>query len=293
MEGPSEPKTQESSVLSLQSSVLSQNGELATIHLAAGSHNYADRTGVGDPVEDTQPSLRIALAVVGGIIIVILVVLIVVLFGAGGGLTAAVTEVTGVPTTTTTAAVATTTSTAAATTTTTTAPTTTTTSTSTTAPSTTSTFGATVDPSGFDTATKAGVASGDPGVGLTDVRVGDHSTFARIVFDFEGEGIPEYVVGYTEGPGFTGSGGGDPVFPAGSFYLVVRITPGLTYDVDDRSPIYLGPSAFDPALDPIAEIAFVDDFEADMVWVIGLDSESGFQVSIRTEPPRLVIDIAK
>jgi hypothetical protein len=160
-------------------------------------------------------------------------------------------------------------------------------------PSGPTTTGAAFEPSDFDTATKTAVASGDPGVGLTDVRVGDHSTFARIVFDFEGEGTPGYSAGYEEGPGFTGSGGGDPVFPAGSFYLVVRVNPGLTYDVDDLSPIYLGPTAFDPALDPITEIAFVDDFEADMVWVIGLGVDNGFQVSTRLEPARLVIDIAK
>ena len=240
-------------------------------------------------MEDTHPRLRIALAVVGVIIIVILLVLIIVLFGAGGGQTAAITDTTAVATTTTAKTVATTTSTtAAAATTTTTAPATTTTST--TVPSPTTTEGA-VDPLDYDIATKTAAASGDPGVGLTDVRVGDHSTFARIVFDFEGEGTPAYVVGYEDGPGFTS--GGDPVFSAGAFYLMVRITPGLTYDVDDLSPIYLGPTSFDPALDPIAEIAFVDDFEADMVWVIGLDAENGFQVSTRLEPPRLVIDIAK
>jgi len=247
-------------------------------------------------VDDTHPNLRIALAVVGAIIIVILVVLIIVLFSAGDGQTAAVTDTTTVLTTTTTTTDVATTTTIAATTTTTAAPSTTTTSTtttSTTAPTTSTTVGGPLDPSDFDTATKTATASGDPGVGLTDVRVGDHSSFARIVFDFEGDGTPAYIVGYEEGPAFAGSSGGEPVSPAGDFYLVVRVTPGLTYNADDLSPIYLGPVSFDPGLDPLAEIAFVDDFEADMVWVIGLNAENGFEVSTRLEPPRLVIDIAK
>ena len=246
-------------------------------------------------MDDTHPNLRIALAVVGAIIIAIVVLLIIVLFSAGDGQTAAVTDTTTVPATTTTTEGATTT-TIEATTTTTAAPSTTTTSTtttSTTAPTTSTTTGGPIDPSGFDTATKTATASGVPGVGLTDVRIGDHAAFARIVFDFEGDGTPAYIVGYEEGPGFTGSGGGEPVSPAGAFYLVVRVTPSLTYNADDLSPTYLGPVSFDPGLDPIAEVAFVDDFEADMVWVIGLNAENGFEVSTRLEPPRLVIDIAK
>ncbi len=247
-------------------------------------------------MDDTHPNLRIALVVVGAIIIVILVVLIIVLFSAGDGQTAAVTDTTTVLTTTTATTDAATTITATATTTTTAAPSTTTTSTtttSTTAPTTLTTVGGPLDPSDFDTDTKTATASGDPGVGLIDVRVGDHSAFARIVFDFEGDGTPAYTVGYEEGPTFTGSGRGEQVSPAGDFYLVVRVTPGLTYNADDLSPMYLGPVSFDPGLDPIAEVAFVDDFEADMVWVIGLHTENGFQVSTRLEPPRLVIDIAK
>ncbi|MEE9581544.1 MAG: hypothetical protein V3W36_01275, partial [Acidimicrobiia bacterium] len=99
-------------------------------------------------------------------------------------------------------------------------------------------------------------------------------------------------VGYESGPTFTGSGGGDPVAPDGAAFLVVRIVPGLTYDVDDFSPTYLGPTSFDPELGSIVEIVFVDDFEADMYWVIGLTGEQGFQVSTRIDPQRVVIDIA-
>jgi hypothetical protein len=242
-------------------------------------------------VDDAHPNLRIALGVVGALIIVILAALIIVLFSAGGGQTAAITDTTAVPTTTTTTAATTTTTTTAATTTTTAAPSTTTTST--TVASTSTTTAGPLDPSEFDTTTKAAEVYGDPGVGLTDVRVGDHATFARIVFDFAGDGTPGYVVGYEEGPGFTGFRRGERVSPAGSFFLVVRVTPGLTYNPDDLTPIYLGPLSFDPGLDPIAEIAFVDDFDEDMVWVIGLQAESGFQVTTRLEPPRLVIDIAK
>ena len=249
-------------------------------------------------MDDTNPRLRIALAVVGGLIIAVVLTLIVLLFTAGDGQVAAITNITPSSAPTTTAPATTTATTIPATTTTveattTTPPSTTTTAvtTTTTVPSSTTTEG-TADPSEFDTDTKTAESTGNPGSALTAVRTGDHTTFTRIVFDFDGNGTPMYQVGYESGPTFTGSGGGDPVTPDGAAFLVVRIVPGLTYDVDDLSPTYLGPTSFDPELGSIVEISFVDDFEAEMVWVIGLTEEEGFQVSTRLDPQRLVIDIA-
>jgi len=242
-------------------------------------------------VNDSNPRLRIALVVVGGLIIAIVLTLIVLLFTAGDGQSAAITDVPAASTTTTTIA-ATTTTVEATTTTTAPASTTTTavTTTTTTIPSSTTTEGP-ADPSGFDTDTKTAKSTGEPGSALTGVRTGDHTTFTRVVFDFKGDGTPRYEVGYESGPTFNGSGG-DPIAPDGAAFLVVRIVPGLTYDVDDFSPTYLGPTSFDPGLGAIVEIVFVNDFEADMYWVIGLTGERGFQVSTRVEPQRVVIDIA-
>ena len=235
-------------------------------------------------MDDSNPRLRIALVVVGGLIIAIVVTLIFLLFTAGDGQSAAITNITASSATTTTIEATTTTTTAPPST------TTTAVTTTTTVPSSTTTE-VTADPSEFDTDTKTAESTGDPGSALTAVRTGDHTTFSRIVFDFDGDGTPMYEVGYESGPTFTGSGGGDPVAPNGAAFLVVRIVPGLTYDVDDFSPTYLGPTSFDPGLGSIVEISFVDDFEADMIWVIGLTGEEGFRVSTRIDPQRLVIDI--
>lgn len=259
----------------------------------------------------SNPRLRIALVVVGGLIIAVVVTLIVLLFTAGDGQIAAITNITPSSVPTTTAPATTTEATKAKDA----PPSTTTTeaatgkdktpdtatettkgkdappSTTTTAVTTTTTEGPT-DPSGFDTDTKTAESTGDPGSALTAVRTGGHTTFTRIVFDFDGDGTPMYEVGYESGPTFAGFPGGDAVAPDGAAFLVVRIIPGLTYDVDDFSPTYLGPTSFDPELGSIVEIVFVDDFEADMIWVIGLTGEQGFQVSTRLDPQRLVIDIA-
>ena len=241
-------------------------------------------------MDDANSGLRIALGVIGGVIIALVLVLVALMFTAGGGQDAFITDTTGTTATATTTAATTTTTAAAPTT---TAPPVTTSSSAATTTTTTpaATTSSTVLTFAGDTSTKTAASTGTPGSALTDIRTGDHTVFTRVVFDFEGEGTPAYEVGYEPGPTFIGSGGGDPKSPAGAAFLVVRIFPGLTYDVDDFSQTYLGPTEFDPGLGPIVEIAFVDEFEADMMWVIGLTGERRFDVSTRVDPQRLVIDI--
>lgn len=218
------------------------------------------------------------LAVLGGLIAGLVLVLLVVLLTSDDGTGVAVSTTLPQPTTT----VAPTTSTTTPATSSTAPPTTQ-------APSTTTTTGA---PLGWGTETQQNLTpSGSPGPYLTDVRVGDHTTFTRVVFDFTGDGVPIWTVGYESGPGFSGSGGGDPVTVDGAAFLVVHVSPGLTHDIDTFAPVYVGPTSFAPGLGPITEIAFVDDFEADMMWVIGLDGVHGFTVDTLSGPVRLVVDI--
>ena len=228
---------------------------------------------------DNQRLINI-LAVLGGVIFALIVVVVFIWLSDDddGG---AVTTVTTSATTTTTAAVTTTTTTA----TTTTAEATTTT----TAASTTTTI-----PFDGDTTTKTNeTVSGNPGPNLTDVRVGDHPEdgFVRVVFDLTGEGQPWYIVGYETPPFFATSG--DEVDVEGTAFLAVHISPARRHDIDTFDLVYLGPEEFDPGFEPIVEIQFIDDFEATMQWVIGLDAERPFTVAVLQDPLRLVIDIAK
>jgi len=226
----------------------------------------------------TDRTRTIILATLGGIIAGLVIVLLVVVFTAGDDDPVANTTI-GSTTSTTTAP-----------------PTTVVTPTTvTTPPSSTTTHQTTTTtlaPPGWGTSTQTNtVLSGSPGPNLTDVRVGDHATFTRVVFDFTGDGVPLFSVGYSAGPTFSGSGGGDAVSVDGNAHLTVNIYPAITYDIDTYVATYTGPNAFDPGLGPIAEIAFVDDFEADMLWVIGLTDQKGFEVTTLTGPVRLVIDI--
>ena len=165
------------------------------------------------------------------------------------------------------------------------APTTVATTTTTLAPTTTVFIG------GIETVTNL-EPEGTPGPNLTEVRVGDQDGFVRVVFDFTGTGTPIYEVGYADPP-FAGGGSGAEVPVLGSAFLKVQVMPGIRFDMDSGTLVYLGDTMIDPGLDPIVEIQFIDDFEANMVWVIGLTSERPFTVDVLQDPLRLVIDIAK
>lgn len=176
-------------------------------------------------------------------------------------------------------ATTTTTPTSVAVTTTTIAPTTTTAATTT-----------TVFVGGIETVSNLEI-TGNPGPQLTAVRVGDHDGFVRIVFDLSGEGTPLYIVGYEDPPFLATSGDAVPV--DGAAFLVVHLSPARRHDIDTGTPTYTGDLVLDPDLGPVQQIVFIDDFEASMTWVIGLDGERAFTVLVLQDPLRLVVDVAK
>ena len=113
------------------------------------------------------------------------------------------------------------------------------------------------------------------------------------MFDFLGtDGIPAYNVEYQTLPFYNTAG--DPVAVAGTAYLAVRLFPASRVDlsVDPYVIVYDGPERITVDTGSVAEIVFVDDFEAVMVWAIGLDGRRAFNVGTLTNPPRIYIDIA-
>lgn len=217
------------------------------------------------------------LAVIGGVIFALLVVVVFIWLSGDDDGGSPVTTVTTSPATTTTGA---TTTTAAVTT--------------TTEPASTTTVAPTTTTIAFegDTSTKTNdTITGNPGPNLTDLRVGQHPGFVRVVFDLTGDGQPLYIVGYQDPPFMEVSD--DEVEVDGNAFIYVNISPALTHDIDTFEPTYTGDEELRPGFDPIVEIQFIGDFEAVMEWVIGLDSERPFTVEILQDPLRLVIDIAK
>lgn len=143
---------------------------------------------------------------------------------------------------------------------------------------------------GIETVTNPAI-SGTPGPNLTDVRVGDHDGYVRIVFDLTGNGTPMYVIGYESPPFIATSGEAIPV--AGAAFLAIHLTPASTYDIDTAVLTYTGDRVLEPGYAPVSQIVLIDDFEAVSHWVIGLDAQRPFTVDVLQDPLRVVIDIAK
>ncbi|AZA14232.1 hypothetical protein ACFPVT_09685 [Corynebacterium choanae] len=123
---------------------------------------------------------------------------------------------------------------------------------------------------------------------VTNVRIGTHDTFDRIVFDFTGAGTPGWFVRYTKDP--TAQGSGKPVHIAGDTFLEVNID-GVAYpfEVGEAPKIF---DITDPPGTLISEIDDVSIFEGRQQFMIGLSGgEHPYSVQVLNNPTRLVIDI--
>ena len=95
----------------------------------------------------------------------------------------------------------------------------------------------------------------------------------------------EYIIGPA-----TGCGSGEPAQIAGTALLQVRFTPDNAHDEQGMSTI--DANEFAPALTSLLEVEETCDFEADVVWILGLSEEVDFRVLELDNPPRVAVDVA-
>ena len=130
-----------------------------------------------------------------------------------------------------------------------------------------------------------------PQVVVTDVRVGSHDGFDRVVFEIGGEGQAGWFTEYDDDPRSDGSG--EPVEVAGDAALRVALTniaPLHSEDAPEGVTRWEGDVA-GPAGGVITEV--VDDllFEGNNTFFIGLDQERPYRITRLQDPQRVVIDI--
>ncbi|MCA2206036.1 hypothetical protein [Nocardia rosealba] len=159
----------------------------------------------------------------------------------------------------------------------------------TTTTSTASTFADATGPRDNDA--KSGEASDGAALTVTDVRLGHHPGYDRVVYTLGGTGTPGWQVAYTDNAVQDASG--KAVNVAGSSILEVRIL-GSAYPFDSPVPPFAGP---DPVTDPstprITGVYKSVVYEGVTQSFIGLDADRpGFTVSTLSDPPRLVVDVA-
>ncbi len=130
---------------------------------------------------------------------------------------------------------------------------------------------------------------------LTDVEVEIEDCVERVTFKFkESEPGPGYDASYQPADVATKQdGSGNPIAIAGENFLVVRMFPAMTAEIEgeDVKPTYDGPSSIPAPVEAqmIREVVKTGDFEAQVTWVIGLDNEHPFTVTASND--ELVVEI--
>jgi hypothetical protein len=126
---------------------------------------------------------------------------------------------------------------------------------------------------------------------ITDVRVGGHGDYDRIVFEFS-DGLPEASLERATPP-FTHDASGAPIAVEGTSFLRL-ILRGGTKQTESGDSSYDGPLDFDPSLPAVVDLIEGGDFEAQSTWYIGLTGEKCVRLMTLVGEggsPRLVIDV--
>ncbi|WP_407317221.1 hypothetical protein UQW22_12075 [Isoptericola halotolerans] len=138
------------------------------------------------------------------------------------------------------------------------------------------------------TAVDTGDPSGDALLTVTDVRVGLHEEYDRVVFDLEGTGTPGWRVEYVEEA--LEPGRGDEVEVDGDAVLEVGIT-GTAMPMDSGVEEYGGDPVAGPG-ESVEEVVYRFVFEGTATAFVGVDGEPRpFRVLTLSDPTRMVVDV--
>jgi hypothetical protein len=128
---------------------------------------------------------------------------------------------------------------------------------------------------------------------ITDVRVGRHGSgptgYDRIVFEFQGQGIPEFRLRVGRPP-FTFDPSGLPMSVRGQAFLVMVLQGGTGITPNGRET-YTGPTTFTPRFPRLRQLRQAGDFEAVSEWVAGLGGRACYRLDVFTDPTRIVLDV--
>jgi hypothetical protein len=132
--------------------------------------------------------------------------------------------------------------------------------------------------------------SSDSLVTVTDIRVGRHDGFDRVVFEVDGTGTPGWDVRYVDEA--TSQGSGEPVDVDGEAILQVTLT-GVGYPDDTGVDEYAGPHRLSiPETETVTEVVLDSTFEGQTVAFVGTSSQAPFRVYLLEGPTRVVLEVA-
>jgi len=132
------------------------------------------------------------------------------------------------------------------------------------------------------------VQAGEGPTVVTDLRIGAHDGFDRVVFEVSGSAVPGWDVAYTDSA--TAEGTGDPVDVPGTTFLRVTLT-GVTnpYEAPDVPEVARGGTASDTGT--VQGVFYDSVFEGQALAYVGLGAETPFRVYALTGPSRVVVEV--
>lgn len=139
-----------------------------------------------------------------------------------------------------------------------------------------------------DTAADTGTASADAALTVSDVTVGAHDGYDRVVLTLGGTGTPGWRVEYVDSA--VDDPSGQSLDVAGSAFLQVLVD-GSGYPYDTGVTEWTGSPLRPTGLEQVREVNLRGVFEAQTQAVIGLDHTAPFRVFALSDPTRLVIDV--
>jgi hypothetical protein len=129
----------------------------------------------------------------------------------------------------------------------------------------------------------------DARVTVSDIRLGRHDGFDRVVFEVGGTGTPGWDVQYVDEAASQGSG--DPVEVAGEAILQVTLT-GAGYPYDTGVEEYSGGPLTAADTEVVTEVVFDATYEGTTVAFVGTSGRTPFRVYALENPARVVVEVA-
>lgn len=124
---------------------------------------------------------------------------------------------------------------------------------------------------------------------VSDVEVGAHDSFDRVVFELAGPGEAGWLIEYEDDP--RSQGRGDEVEVAGDAVLRVALRH-IAYPADAPAEPYDGPERIQPErAGAVVEVLQDVLYEGYQDFFVGLDAQRPYRVQRLTDPQRVVVDI--
>lgn len=125
---------------------------------------------------------------------------------------------------------------------------------------------------------------------VADLDIGSRDGHDRIVFAFEDDNLPGYIIRYIDEA--THCGSGEVIEVDGDAILAVQMSPSRAHEVIDnqRQPT-LDADVYHPHHDAINHAAQFCDHHGGVSWAFGINGRQEYRVLTLDSPTRLVVDV--